>query len=557
MMTMPGLQTVRASLQKSVQASLSLILVICGGAVATAAPPAEGAYVASLRRLTEQEYRNSIADVFGKEIEVRGSFEPTIRSNGLAAISTGTVSVTPVGFESFNKMANDIAAQVTAEKFRAKLPCAPKDPKAHDDACARKILSHYGLLLFRRPLTEAELDNRAGVSQRMAERTNDFYTGMRYGLSMLLQLPDFVFRSELATPSADGKRGALDGYSRATRLSFLMWNTTPDAELLRAAASGELNTSAGLAKQVDRLMASPRLDAGMRAFFDDMLQLDTFDTVSKDSLLYPKWGSAMATSAREETLRTVIGLALHDNGDIRDLMTTRQTYLDRRLAVLYRVPFPFTGDWVKYEFPADSGRSGLLTQISMLSMFSHPGRSSPTKRGVALLDIFLCAPTPEPPNDVDFTSVNDEKSPLKTLRERLMAHASNKVCASCHTRSDPMGLSLEGFDTIGGYRTTENGLPIDVSATIQGHSFSGAQGLGKYMHDSPQYPACVARRLYSYSRGVKSWTVDDFPDAYKAFQNSGFRLRALLKSMALSDSFYAAAPPAKPSTDTSKEVALR
>ena len=131
-----------------------------------------------------------------------------------------------------------------------------------------------------------------------------------------------------------------------------MWNTTPDAELLRAAESGELNTSAGLAKQVDRLMASPRLDAGMRAFFDDMLQLDTFDTVSKDSLLYPKWGSGMATSAREETLRTVIGLALHDNGDIRDLMTTRQTYIDRRLAVLYRVPFPFTGDWVKYEFPA-------------------------------------------------------------------------------------------------------------------------------------------------------------------------------------------------------------
>jgi hypothetical protein len=374
---------------------------------------------------------------------------------------------------------------------------------------------------------------------------------------MLLQLPDFIFRSEVAIPSDDGKRGTLDSYSRATRLSFLMWNTTPDAELLKAAGSGEINTSAGLAKQVDRLMASPRLDAGMSAFFDDMLQLDTFDTVSKDSLLYPKWGSGMATSAREETLRTVIGHALHDNGDIRDLMTTRQTYLDRRLAVLYRVPFPFSGDWVKYEFPADSGRSGILTQISMLSMFSHPGRSSPTKRGVALLDIFLCAPTPEPPNDVDFTAVNDDKSPLKTLRERLMAHADNKVCASCHTRSDPMGLSLEAFDTIGGYRTTENGVPIDVSATIQGLSFSGAQGLGQYMHDSPQYPACVARRLYSYSRGVRSWTVDDFPDAYRAFQNSGFRLRALLKSLAVSDSFYATAPPASPSTGTSKEVGLK
>jgi hypothetical protein len=469
----------------------------------------------------------------------------------LAAISTGSLSVTPVGFESFNKMANDIAAQVTGEKFRAKLPCTPKDPKAADDACASKILRHYGLLLFRRPLTEAELDNRVGLSRRMTERTNDFYAGLSYGLSMLLQLPDFVFRSEVAVPSADGKSATLDAYSRATRLSFLMWNTTPDAELLRAAGSGELNTQAGLAKQVDRLMASPRLDAGMRAFFDDMLQLDTFDNVSKDSLLYPKWGSGMATSAREETLRTVIGLTLHDNGDIRDLMTTRQTYLDRRLAVLYRVPFPFTGEWVKYEFPADSVRSGILTQISMLAMFSHPGRSSPTKRGVALLDIFLCAPTPEPPNDVDFTAVNEDKSPLKTLRERLMAHADNKVCAGCHTRSDPMGLSLERFDTIGSYRTIENGEPIDDSATIAGHNFSGAKGLGQYLHDSPRYPSCVARRLYSYSRGVRSSSVDDFADAYKAFQSSGFRLRALLKGMALSESFYAASPPA------SKEVASK
>ena len=540
-------------MRKLVHEALSLTLVICGGAAVVAAPP-ENSYVASLRRLTEQEYRNSIADIFGKEVEVRGTFEPTKRTNGLGAASTALLSVTPVGFESFSKMANDIAAQVTAEKYRAKLPCAPKDPKAPDDECAREILRHYGLLLFRRPLTAAELENQVGLSRRMTERNNNFYEGIQYALSMLLQLPDFVFRREVAIPSADGKSGTLDSYSRATRLSFLMWNTTPDAELLRAAGNGELNTVAGLARQVDRLMASPRLEVGMRAFFEDMLQLDTFDTVSKDSLLYPKWGSGMATSAREETLRTVIGLALHDNADIRDLMTTRQTYLDRRLAVLYRVAFPFTGDWVKYEFPAESGRSGILTQISMLSMFSHPGRSSPTKRGVALNEIFLCLPTPEPPNDVDFSVVNDPNSSMKTLRERLLAHATNKACAACHQATDPIGLSLEAFDAIGGHRTTENGQPIDASTTIQGKTFSGAPGLGQYMHDNPRYPACVARKLYSYSRGLKSSTVDDFGDAYKAFQNSGFRLRALLKSMAVSGSFYAVGPPGNPALNDSTEV---
>lgn len=502
---------------------------------------AASAQVASMRRLTEQEYRNSIADIFGKDIEVRGSFEPTVRTGGLGAASTGTLSITPAGYESFAKMADDIASQVTGDKHRAKLPCAPKDAKQPDDACAEKILRHYGLLLFRRPLTAAELDNRIGLSRTMAARTGDFYAGMRHSLSMLMQLPDFVFRIE----KSDGKSATLDGYSRATRLSFLLWNTTPDAEMLRAAAAGELNTPAGLARQTERLMASPRLDDGMTAFFDDMLQLDTFDTVSKDSLLYPKWGSGMATSAREETLRTVIGLTLHDNGDIRDLMTTRQTYVDRRLAVLYRVAFPFTGDWVKYEFPRESGRSGILSQIAMLSMFSHPGRSSPTKRGVALTDILLCSPTPLPPDDVDFSLVNNPNSTLKTVREKLMAHASNKACASCHTHTDPIGLSLEGFDTIGGARSTENGQPIDVSATIQGKTFFGAQGLGQYLHDNPRYPACVARKIYSYSRGLDSARVrtNDFKDAYQAFQDSGFRLRALLKSLATSESFYAAPPP--------------
>ena len=547
----------RPPLQELLHRLLSLTMALFGGAAVLAAPPAENSYVASLRRLTEQEYRNSIADIFGKEIEVRGSFEPTKRTGGLEAASTALLSVTPVGLESFNKMAGDIAAQVTAEKYRAKLPCTPQDPKAPDDVCAREILSHYGLLLFRRPLTAAELENPVGLLHSITERTNDFYAGLHYGLSMLLQLPDFLFRKEVALPSVDSKSGTLDSYSRATRLSFLMWNTTPDAELLRAAGNGELNTSAGLAKQVDRLIASPRLEVGMRAFFDDMLELDTFDTVSKDSLLYPKWGSAMATSAREETLRTVIGLTLHDNGDIRDLMTTRQTYIDRRLAMLYGVAFPFTGDWVKYEFPAESGRSGILTQISMLSMFSHPGRSSPTKRGVAINEIFLCSPAPVPPNNVDFSVVNNPNSSMKTLRERLMAHATNPTCAACHQRSDPVGLSLEAFDTIGGYRTTENGEPINVSATIQGHTFSGAQGLGQYMHDNPRYPACVARKLYSYSRGLKSSSVDDFQDAYRAFQNSGFRLRALLKSMAVSDSFYAVRPPENQSASDSTEVAGR
>jgi hypothetical protein len=133
-----------------------------------------------------------------------------------------------------------------------------------------------------------------------------------------------------------------------------------------------------------------------------------------------------------------------------------------------------------------------------------------------------------------------------------MAHATNSVCASCHTHSDPIGLSLEGFDTIGRQRGTENGQTIDVSATIQGKSFVGAQGLGRFLHDNPKYPACVARKLYSYAKGVDSQDVEpqDFKAANTAFHDSGYRMRSLLKGMAESDNFFRAEPPAAASKST-------
>jgi len=256
----------------------------------------------------------------------------------------------------------------------------------------------------------------------------------------------------------------------------------------------------------------------------------------------------MAPSAREETLRSVINLTLRENGDLRDLMTTRKTFINRSLAAVYDVDFSFDSDWVPYQFPADSGRSGIVTQVAMLSMFSHPGQSSPTKRGVALMDILLCEPTPTPPANVDFSAINDVNNPtLRTVRERLNAHATTPTCASCHTHSDPIGLSLEGFDTIGGRRVNmiEGGKPVDLSATLQGKSFVGGEGLGKYLHDNPKFPTCVARKLYAYGRGMDVEEVEPsaFKAAYKNFTDSGYRLRALIKSLALSPEFYSVAAP--------------
>jgi hypothetical protein len=510
--------------------------------------------VAGLRRLTESEYRNSIADIFGSNIRVEGRFEPGRRVGGLLSASSAILSVTPAGFEAYSKMADSIAAQVVDEKNRAKLvPCKPKSASAPDDVCAIRFLTQYGFLLFRRPLTPEEISRRVALADDMTKSSGSFYTGLRYSLATLMSAPDFLFRTEIAVPG-EGKNYTLEPYSRASRLSYLIWNSTPDSQLLQAAQTGELNTTAGVTKEVDRLMASPRLKVGMRAFFSDLFQLDNFSNTTKDGVIYPEWSDQVAASAQEETLRTAIDLTLTSNGDIRDLMTTRNTFMDRTLASIYDVQFNFKGDWEPYSFPESAGRSGLLTQVSLLGMFSHPGRSSPTERGVAILDILMCQPSPLPPPTVDLSAIDNNTDPnLKTVRQRLMAHATNPTCASCHRRTDPLGLSLEQFNSVGARRDRDNGELIDVSSAIGTEKFSGAVGLGKVLHNDPKFPACFARKLYSYGTGANTDDVKPamFSAAFKTFTDDGYRLRTLLRAMATSPEFFSAPPPvdaAKPVT---------
>ena len=494
---------------------LSLAALAFGTVAAAAAETAPAsvstARLAGMRRLSESEYRNSIADIFGANIEVQGRFEPDRRVGGLLSASSAILSITPAGFEAYAKMADAIAAQVVDAKHRGTLiACKPADPKAADDACAGQVLAQYGLMLFRRPLTAAETAARITLAHDIARKTGDFHTGLRYALASLLAAPDFLFRTEYAVPDADGKSWTLDAYSRASRLSYLLWDST-----------------------------------GMRAFYADFLELDT--QVVKDPTFYPKYSDAIAASAREETLHTMVDLTLTQGQDLRDLLTTRKTYINRPLAAVYGVPYNFDSDWVPYEFSADSGRSGILTQVTFLSLFSHPNRSSPTKRCVALLDIFMCQPTPSPPASVDFSIVNDIGNPtLKTVRQRLLAHATNPTCAACHTRSDPIGLALENFDSIGQYRTVENGDPIDASSSLQGKSFVGAQGLGLALHDNPNFPACFARKMFAYGTGADPSRVT--PPMYRpfvtAFTAAGYRVPALIKALTATPQFFSAPPPA-------------
>ncbi len=496
-----------------------------------------------MRRLTEAEYRRSIADIFGPEIKIQGRFEPEVRRDGLIAIGSGQASISSSGMEQYYSMALGIAAQVVSEDGRRTyFPCTPVSLKKADDACAEKVFARYGRLFYRRSLEAGELKEFVSTARTAATNSKDFYVGMQETIATMLTSPNYLFRIERASGIDGNGALVLDDYSRASRLSFLFWDAPPDDKLLRAAEDGALSTKEGLAGQVDRLAGSPRISEGLSAFFDDMLQMDLFRTQTKDAARFPKYSQVLATDARQQTLRTILDLLVARNGDYRDIFTTRDTFLTRTLAMAYQVPYTSSAAWSPFTFDTQSGRVGVLTQISFLSLFSHPAQSSPTKRGVALNEIFFCQPIPPPPPDVDFSAVNGSGPDRKpTARLRLEQHRTNPTCAGCHSIMDPPGLTLEKFDALGQSRETEDGFPINVKSQIGGHDIDGALGLGQMMHDSSQTSSCLVRNLFATGVGYAPSASErqSVSMLTKVFANGGYRVPVFLKAAAESEAFFA------------------
>lgn len=505
-----------------------------------------------VRRLSPEQYRQSIADIFGETIKIGGRFEPEVRFDGLLAVGATRVSVTNTGFEQYDLIARAIAQQVVDEPQRTNLiPCKPASAKQPDDVCAQAFLGQVGRLLFRRPLSDEELASRVKVARDATLKTNDFYQGLSISLSTLLQSSQFLFvRQELEPDPAHLGQSRLTGSSKASQLSLFFWNAVPDDELLRAAETGALHTAKGLATQIDRLVRSPRLAAGMRAFFTDMLNYDKFETLDKDHALYPKFTSDVLRDSAEQTLRTITEVLL-DGGDYRDIFTTRKTYLTESLAAIYGVPFisrsrnGAPAHWMQKEYEAGDPRAGVLSQISFVALHSHPGRSSPTLRGKALREIFLCQKVPDPPGAVDFAVVQDtNNAQYKTSRERLEAHRTTPACAGCHKLMDPMGLALENFDADGSYRTTENKAAIDASGVLDGIAFTDAAGLGKAVHDNKAATSCLTKRLYTYGtgRGTSPAAAGYLKYLEGSFAAGGYRVPALMRQIAISKAFFNVAP---------------
>lgn len=505
----------------------------------------------ALFRITPSQYKNIVTDLFGAA-NMGGRFEPGIRDDGLLALGAGRVSVTSVGFEQYDDIARSIATDVLSEQKRALLlTCQPKSPTQADDDCARQFIARIGTGLYRRPLTDVELKAQVRIAAATSNTLKDFYAGLKASLVNMLDSANFLFRQRRF--EADPERPGLvrlDAYSKASQLSFFLWDTGPDEELLEAARTGALHTQKGLAEQVDRLIRSPRVESGIRAFFSDMLGFDLFSTIEKDPTAYPNFTVAAKSDAQEQTLRTIVDHVLNQDGDYRDLFTTRKTFLTQSLAALYGVPLIETSAngapdrWTPHTYAEGDPRVGILTHASFVALHSHAARTSPTIRGKAVRENLLCQAVPPPPGNVDFTLVQGTDPRFKTARERLTAHSTNPVCAGCHKITDPIGLALENFDTAGGYRRTENGAPIDASGRLGNNQYTDVRGLSLAMHDDPAVPSCVAKRIFASGAGhLPPSKNPQWLEVTSGFERDGYRLLGLLRQVATSELFYAPASP--------------
>ncbi len=520
--------------------TIALVVAACGQS-----EPASVAGPPNIRRLTEVQYRNIIADVFGGGISVGGQFDPIVKVGGLYALGARSAGMAPSGLEQFERRASSIATQVTSSPNReALIPCAPQNTNAADDDCASQFFARIGRLLYRHTLSKEEIAEMVAVSRDAATIKQDFYLGIKAGLAGMLVSPQFLFVVD-STQAGKANEVALTAYAKASRLSFFLWDTTPNEDLLSAAEKGELDTSAGVARYVDLMIASPRVEGGVRSFFSDMLGLDDFSGVEKDSIVYPSYSLAVASDAKEQTLRTIADLLVTKRGDYRDLFTTRDTFISGPLGRIYhiRVDRP-DGGWMPYTFRPDEGRAGIITLVSFAAQYAHPGRSSPTLRGRAIREGLLCQKVPDPPGDVNFSLFNDPNSPNKTARQRLEAHAVNATCAGCHKVTDPIGLALERIDGAGQARAIENGVEINSAGDLDGVPYADAVGLGKAMHDNPAVPACLVQRVLSYALG-RTLTLQDraFTDYLgKSFAGDGYRVSDLLRKIATSKPFLSVSP---------------
>ncbi len=445
---------------------------------------------APARRLTNAEYDNTVRDLLGGDIPrlpeqpsdagLQGSFEND-------ALSLGPSDVRVARYEAAATLLGAHAVNSATARDRV-VPCPTADAE-----CGRQFVETFGKRAFRRPLTDDELDRWVGFfeSQRASI---DFDAGVQLTVAAMLQAPQFLYRLENEGSEINADQFELSQHELASRLSYLLWETMPDDELLAAAAAGDLESDVQLEAQARRLLTNDRARTAVRNFHRQWLYLDRVLGEDKLPELVPMWSAGARESAKEETLLFIENTFL-GGGTVNDLFTSNIAYVDDVMAQLYDIPSP-TEPWSQVELDPDE-RAGLLSRIAFLAGNAHDANGSPPLRGVYVMERILCETRPSPPASADVsTPVAAPNQGPMTNRDLFEQRVAPSACQGCHVRIDGFGYGFENYDAAGLFRAEDNGLPVDASGFANGigndADYDGAVELQALLGESDVVRGCVA-----------------------------------------------------------------
>jgi hypothetical protein len=430
--------------------------------------------------------------------------------------------------------------------------CGHLDGK-HVRTCTPRIVRNFASRAFRRPVTTREVEKYVSLTERTQKEEASFEEGLAVGLQAILVSPDFLFRIEgdrPATASASSFR--ITPHELATRLSYFLWSSMPDAELRRAADAGTLRDPQILAYQIRRMLKDPKSGALAENFGGQWLQFRALESLTRDREKFPDFEDYLRLSMRRET-ELFVETIIREDRSVLDFLNGRYSFLNERLARHYGVP-NVTGPAFREVKFADQPRGGVLTQGSILSVSSYATRTSPVLRGKWVLDNLLNAPPPEPPADVpnlDETTIGTSAS----MREQLEEHRKNAICASCHRRMDPLGFGLENFDAVGAWRTTEGKFPIDASGQLpDGRTFTGpTELLGILSEDRDAFARAITSKLMTYGlgRGLERFDARTVKAVAAQLPKHKYKFSGLVYEIAMSLPFQSRRAAAAATTPTS------
>jgi mono/diheme cytochrome c family protein len=412
------------------------------------------------------------------------------------------------------------------------------DP-ASGPACVEKIVTNLAHHAYRRPVTKTEVAGLMKFVAMAKSQGQSTEQGIQLALEAMLVSPEFLFRIERdPNPTDPEKTHRLSDTELATRLSYFLWSSMPDDELLGLAETNKLHEAAVLDAQLKRMMTDKKASAFAENFAGQWLEVRNLDSISPDPKKFPMWTPELKEELRTET-RLFFQYVLGENRPISDFVDAKYTFLNEPLAKYYGIPGVKGPDYRKVDLTTDE-RGGVLTQASVLAVSSYPNRTSPTIRGKYILNNLLGTPPPPPPPDVpalDDSKVGSDVS----LRKQLEAHRANAVCASCHAKMDVLGFGLENYDAIGRWRTMDGKFPIDVGGTMpDGKSFSTAAQMRAVLLDSmPEVSRCLIDKVMTYAlgRGMQAYDKRTLDPIQRTVVADGYHFQTLIHEVVRSPAF--------------------